>query len=697
MNASTLAFVDRDRDPLDLLAEEFADRYRRGETPSITEYATRHPELADDLRELLPAVAQMEMLKRYRHSIDAHAGHDTPIEPPPTQLGDFSILRELGRGGMGIVYEAVQQSLGRRVALKVLPPAARRDAGKRERFLREAHAAARLHHTNIVPVFGVGEANGTPYFVMQYISGCGLNDVLHSWQTPQDQQVDGSSPILQKGQWRTIARLIADAANAIEYANDQGILHRDVKPGNLLLDPRGNVWVADFGLAKLIDRETMTATGDLLGTVQYMAPESLNGHADRRTDVYGLGMTLYELVTGELPYAESTPAALIRAISESDPATPRSIAPKVPKDLETIVLKAIAREPNRRYQTAGELAEDLIAFANDLPIRARRSSVSDRLYRSCRRNPVIAALSFVTLAALVFSAAFGWISNARTYDALAKESDALAKQSRLLKDAEDANAKLSASLELSLATLEKLFDTIGNIEPPFQRSGGPDGRGLPEGRGPDGRGLPEGRGPDGRGPPDDRGGPGPNRGQIPKEIMAREAGHRSALLEVVLGFYEKFAEQNSTNPKMQLDAAAAYRRVGEMNLQLQNQDKSADAYKRSTAIVDALLLQNPHAPELLFEYIASASWAPLPARSDPAYADRVRRLHVAYDYAEELRPQTAITVNRLAMHFKLLYVRLSYTAINEGQYEDADKYRKRAEEFDDRGPRGPREQPPRPR
>ncbi len=678
MNVSTLAFVDGDRDPLDLLAEEFADRYRRGETPSITEYATRHPELADDLRELLPAVAQMEMLKRYRHSFDSHAGHDLPVEPPPTQLGDFSILRELGRGGMGIVYEAVQQSLGRRVALKVLPPAARHDTGKRERFLREAHAAARLHHTNIVPVFGVGEANGTPYFVMQYISGCGLNDVLHSWQTPQDQEVDGTSPILQKGQWRTIARLIADAAHAIEYANEQGILHRDVKPGNLLLDPRGNVWVADFGLAKLIDRETMTATGDLLGTVQYMAPESLNGHADRRTDVYGLGMTLYELVTGELPYTESTPAALIRAITESDPATPRTIAPKMPKDLETIVLKAIAREPDRRYQTAGELAEDLTAFVHDLPIRARRSSVSDRLYRSCRRNPVIAALSFVTLAALVFSAAFGWISNART--------------ARLLKDAEDANGKLSASLDLSLATLEKLFDTIGNIEPPFQRPGGPDGRGPSEGRGPDGKGPPEG---------------GPKRGQIPKEIIAREAGNRSAILEVVLGFYEKFAEQNSTNPKMQLDAAVAYRRVGEMNLQLQNQEKSADAYKRSTAIVDALLLQNPHAPELLCEYIASASWAPLPAQSDPAYADRVRRLHVAYDYVEELRPQTAIPMNRFAIHRKLLYIRLSFTAINEAQYADADKYRKLAEAeqkrmqppptFDDRGPHGPREQSPPPR
>ena len=689
MNANTLAFVDRDRDPLDLLAEEFADRYRRGETPSITEYATRHPELADDLRELLPAVAQMEMLKRYRHSVDDHAGHDGPIEPPPTQLGDFSILRELGRGGMGIVYEAVQQSLGRRVALKVLPPAARRDAGKRERFLREAHAAARLHHTNIVPVFGVGEANGTPYFVMQYISGCGLNDVIHSWQTPQASPVDGESPILQKGQWRTIARLISDAANAIEYANEQGILHRDVKPGNLLLDPRGNVWVADFGLAKLIDRETMTATGDLLGTVQYMAPESLNGHADRRTDVYGLGMTLYELVTGELPYAESTPAALIRAITESDPATPRTIAPKVPRDLETIILKAIAREPNRRYQTAGELAEDLDAFVDDLPIRARRSSASDRLYRSCRRNPLIAALSLVTLAALIFSAAFGWISNARTNGALAKES-------QLRKDAEDANGKLSASLDLSLATLEKLFDTIGNSEPPFLRPGAPEGRGPPEGRGqPDGKGPPEGRG-----PPDDRSGPGPNRGQIPKEIMTREAGNRSALLEVVLGFYDKFAEQNSTNPKMQLDAAAAYRRVGEMNLQMQNHEKSAIAYKRSTAIVDALLLQNPHEPELLREYIASASWAPLPAQSDPMYADRVRRLHVAYDYAEELRPQTASTVNRLAMHFKLLYLRLEESAKNEGQDADAKKYRKRAEEVrmpqpSRDGPRGPRELLPR--
>src|SRR5687768_8091789 len=163
---------DPDRDPLDLIAEEFADRCRRGETPSVTEYAARHPTLADDLRDLLPAVAQMELLKKVRRVTPPPAD-----DPPPTKLGDFRIVRELGRGGMGVVYEAVQESLGRRVALKLLLAHARLDPAKRARFLREAQAAARLHHTNIVPVFGVGEHDGTPYYVMQYIPGCGLHDV----------------------------------------------------------------------------------------------------------------------------------------------------------------------------------------------------------------------------------------------------------------------------------------------------------------------------------------------------------------------------------------------------------------------------------------------------------------------------------------------------------------------------------------
>src|SRR6266545_6212251 len=163
-----------DRDPVDVLAEEFADRLRRGEHPSVSDYAAAHPDHADQLRELLPAVAQMEMLKRFRH----------PSATPslPDRFGDFRIVRELGRGGMGVVFEAVQESLGRPVALKVLARHAQLDPTRRERFIREAQAAAKLHHTNIVPVFGVGEQDGLPYYVMQLIPGCGLHAVLWRWR-----------------------------------------------------------------------------------------------------------------------------------------------------------------------------------------------------------------------------------------------------------------------------------------------------------------------------------------------------------------------------------------------------------------------------------------------------------------------------------------------------------------------------------
>src|SRR5215207_9780819 len=306
-----------DRDPLDLLAEEFADRLRRGEHPSVSDYAAAHPEHAADLKELLPAVAQMEMLKRFRAPAAA--------QPLPERLGDFRIVRELGRGGMGVVYEAVQESLGRPVALKVLARHAQLDPMRRERFVREAQAAARLHHTNIVQVFGVGEQDGLPYYVMQLIPGCGLHAVVRKWREqtgkvasathetlakhPDTKPAAASGATTPEGEvrapdhpdWRFVADVGLQTAHALHYAHRQGVLHRDVKPANLILDGE-TVWVTDFGLAKLMNTEGLTATGDILGTLQYVPPESLHGGADARSDVYGLGATLYELLTLQPPF-----------------------------------------------------------------------------------------------------------------------------------------------------------------------------------------------------------------------------------------------------------------------------------------------------------------------------------------------------------------------------------------------------------
>ena len=244
---------------------------------------------------------------------------------------------------MGVVYEAVQESLGRTVALKVIHHA-QVDARRLERFRREAHAVARLHHTNIVPVFGVGEHEGLPFYVMQYIEGSGLDSLLKTWRAEGDRPGDA--------RWRFIARAGIQAAEALGYAHEQGILHRDIKPANLLIDARDTVWVTDFGLAKLIGYDDLTASGDVVGTLRYIAPESLRGETSRLGDVYSLGLTLYELLTLSPPFGELTPSELLRSVSEGEPAHPRKLDPSIPRDLETIVLKATAREPRQRYPTA---------------------------------------------------------------------------------------------------------------------------------------------------------------------------------------------------------------------------------------------------------------------------------------------------------------------------------------------------------
>jgi WD40 repeat protein len=489
-----------DRGRFDELAEEFAERHRRGERPSLSEYAERYPEHAERIRDLFPALALIEQAKPGEgEPTGDHAGTGDERGRRLERLGDFRILGEIGRGGMGVVYEAEQESLGRRVALKVLPGHALLDPRQLVRFRREARAAARLHHTNIVPVFGVGEQDGLHYYVMQFIAGQPLDAVLKELRRlrepgqdlggahaeldggrtgpgmpPHDitaaavacslvtgrfsQQVPdggetaelsnpeeessrtqppgpgpsgqpptvpegGSKPLRpdgpadlsslsgsHDGYWRGVARVGLQVAEALAYAHGQGILHRDIKPSNLLLDARGNVWVADFGLAKSSEGEDLTQTGDIVGTLRYMAPERLRGQSDPRGDVYSLGLTLYELLTLKPAFDATDRERLIREVTECEPHRPRQLDPGVPRDLETIVLKAIAREPERRYATAGALEEDLQRFVEDRPIRARRAGLAERAWRWSRRNPAVASLGAGVAALLVVMAAGGTLA-----------------------------------------------------------------------------------------------------------------------------------------------------------------------------------------------------------------------------------------------------------------------------------------------
>jgi eukaryotic-like serine/threonine-protein kinase len=317
----------------------------------------------------------------------------------PDQLDEFRIIREIGRGGMGIVFEAYQGSLNRHVALKMLP-----NRGDVARFRREAKAAGRLHHTNIVPVFGIGEYEGRHYYVMQFIAGRGLDNLLAERRNGRGQTGDGAAATAID--YRAAARIGVQAAEALAYAHSQGVIHRDVKPSNLLLDAQGTVWITDFGLAHdSTDTETLTNTGEFLGTLRYTAPERIAGRCDARADIYGLGVSLYELACGRPAFAQTDRAALLNRVVHHDPLPPHLLERRVPRDLETIILKAIARDPAHRYTAASELAEDLRRFLEDRPIRARRASMAERAWRWSKRNPWLAVAITSTAAALMVVAA----------------------------------------------------------------------------------------------------------------------------------------------------------------------------------------------------------------------------------------------------------------------------------------------------
>jgi tetratricopeptide (TPR) repeat protein len=340
-------------------------------------------------------------------------------ETLPQRLGDFEVVRELGRGGMGVVYEARQVSLNRKVALKVLSGGLGLSGVAVERFRREAEAAAKLHHTNIVPVYATGEQNGTPFYAMELIEGPSLDHVIRELRGPSgpesppttpdatgpyvaraDSPVESPPPLSSSSlgsggaYFDAVARMVAEVADALDYAHKNGVIHRDIKPSNLLLSPQGRLSVNDFGLARVVDQPGMTTTGEFVGTPAYMSPEQVTAGRiplDHRTDIYSLGATLYELLTLQPPFVGKQRDQLLAQIVQKEPRPPRKFNPKVPVDLETICLKALEKDPDRRYQTAGAMAEDLRRYVNRFAIAARRAGPVERLRKWTRRHPGLAA------------------------------------------------------------------------------------------------------------------------------------------------------------------------------------------------------------------------------------------------------------------------------------------------------------------
>jgi serine/threonine protein kinase len=616
--------TDPDRHPVDLLAEEFAERCRQGDHPSVSDYVRRNPQVADKLREVLPPIALMERLKVRNTSGNSAAAAPLKLQ----RLGDFKIVREIGRGGMGIVYEAWQESLERHVALKVLSRVSTLDPQRLQRFEREARAAAGLHHTNIVPVFGVGESDGLHYFAMQFIQGRSLAEILTELSggehpgDPTSSRGSGKSVVAVKTAdssvataaplasapprgrryWRWVAEVGRQVAAALEHAHRQGVLHRDVKPANLLLDGRGTVWVTDFGLAKLAERNDMTRSGDVIGTLQYMAPEGLRSQADARSDGYSLGLTLYELLALRPAFSEETPAALMRRIAEGGPTSPRRINPHIPRDLETIILKATARDASARYATAGELAEDLENFLHDRPLSARRASNAERLWRWCRRNRAISALAGTAAVCAIVAIVVGWVAYGITRNALnaeaarARQATAASQQANAARQqadaarqqAEIARRHADANVTLSLASFEDIFNRLAPRETMLPPEIGPG---------------------DGPPPPQQR----------------RDSGQDASVLQSVLSFYDKFAQQNSTSRSLQLEAGKSYRRVGEIYTRLGRATDADAAHRRSVAIFNQLLLMDPNSVEYQAGFVDAATWIGYQAKTQPDDATILRR------------------------------------------------------------------------
>jgi WD40 repeat protein len=384
---------------VDLVYGEFLLRERLGERPDVEEYRRRFPEHADLLRDQIAlhrAVVAEPGPEAETLAPSAEAAPDGEAAWPA--VPGYEILGELGRGGMGVVYRARQKGLNRDVALKVILAGAHAGEAERARFRAEAEAVARLQHPNIVQVHEVGEHNGVPFFSLEYVEGGSLADRLDGtpWPAPR------------------AAALVEALARAVHAAHARGVVHRDLKPANVLLTADGVPKVTDFGLAKRLDADKgQTQSGAVVGTPSYMAPEQAAGRTREvgpAADVYALGAILYECLVGRPPFRAATPLDTILQVATADPVPPRRLQPGVPRDLDTVCLKCLHKDPARRYASALDLADDLRRFRAGEPIRARPVGRVERLGRWCRRNPAVAGLTAALALLLVAAAVAGSVA-----------------------------------------------------------------------------------------------------------------------------------------------------------------------------------------------------------------------------------------------------------------------------------------------
>jgi serine/threonine protein kinase len=591
---------------LGVLIDELTCRLQAGQLVDVPAFLAAHPEHAGRLQQLLPALQMLADVGR-----TPAAGSVGGLVPPDAAdtvigtLGDYRLLREVGRGGMGVVYEAVQISLGRRVALKVLPFAAALDGRQLQRFKNEAQAAAHLHHTNIVPVYGVGCERGVHYYAMQFIDGRTLAAMIHELRQtaglegPPTERLAGPAPPhdLVTGPWaprpgahadpqpagphtpppvsatvthppapltsgssargraffRTAAHLAVQSAEALEHAHQLGVVHRDIKPANLLVEtssplspwgggPAGEglrLWITDFGLAHCQDQAGLTLTGDLVGTLRYMSPEQVLAKRvpiDHRTDIYSLGVTLYELLTLQPAFGGNNRPELLRQIAFEEPRPPRQHDRAIPAELETIVLKALEKNPAERYATVQELADDLQRYLRDEPIRARRPTVLHRARKWARRHqPVVITAAALALAFLVLATTILALSNARIRGQETEKDQALKEK--------------QAALVLAEANLGKAHDAVDRFFTVASESDLFDAYGLQP--------------------------------------------LRQKLLADALPYYREFARQQRQDPRRQAEVAAAHFRLWQIYKVVDRYPESIAALRDGLDIADRLRREHP--------------------------------------------------------------------------------------------------------
>ncbi len=443
------------QEQLAVILDQYLVDCEQGAEPNLQELCDQNIELAPAIRHYVQSLRLLKVATT--DARDKSNSQHQQADVPTKQIGDYRIVREIGRGGMGVVYEAHQISLGRRVALKLLPFAAVLDQRQIARFQNEAQAAAQLHHPHIVPVYAIGNDRGTYFYSMQFIDGQSLEQAIASLQSGFDawtpsSQLSKSSPVSyidrdgttieaaliddlvlpareassavrsihseptesirqmathvsvrSSNHVRRIAELGIQAADALHFAHQHGIVHRDIKPSNLLIDREGKLWIADFGLAQCAGSGSLTRSGDIVGTLRYMSPEQATGKThwiDNRTDIYSLGLTLYELLTLHPAVDRDDRMAMLRQIENEEPTAPRRINSSIPIDLENIVMKAISKEREDRYATAGDLAEDLQRWLDGKVILARRPSLMDRSARWIARNARVVACLLLAMCIL---------------------------------------------------------------------------------------------------------------------------------------------------------------------------------------------------------------------------------------------------------------------------------------------------------